>query len=168
MFDQKQNKNCQRVSILKIAIWYKNIDLKALHSKIIVYHHSPVEVVAAITADPIGDHAARWTPPPPIRFRGTLISEAVFQMYMEVSEAQHVRSRVPWGFHDTDVTGWWYLRSSLSRVTQAAEGLATTDIGSMVQIRTPEAHPTASSEAEYGRHAMQATWKSAKIKYWRL
>ena len=43
--------------------------------------HVPVDVVAAMTAVPKGDQEAKWTPPPPIRFNGTLTSEAVFQMY---------------------------------------------------------------------------------------
>ena len=34
-----------------------------------------------MTAVPKGDQEAKWTPPPPIRFNGTLTSEAVFQMY---------------------------------------------------------------------------------------
>ena len=40
------------------------------------------------------------------------------------------KSKVPWGFQDREVTGWWYFKSSDKNETQAAEGLATTDKGS--------------------------------------
>ena len=40
-----------------------------------------------------------------MRFNGIFFSEAVFQTYIEVSEAEVVRSKVPWGFQVKDVTG---------------------------------------------------------------
>ena len=89
-----------------------------------------VEVVADITADPTGDHLAKWIPPPLILLTGTFNSEAVFQTYMVLSAAELDKSKVPWGFQDRDVTGWWYFKSSDKNETQAAEGLATTDKGS--------------------------------------
>ena len=78
-------------------------------------------------------------------------------MYMVVSEAQQDNKSVPWGFQASEVTGWWFFKSSLSKETQAAEGRATTDKGSTVQIKTPEAHPIANSDAENGRQAIQDT-----------
>ena len=89
-----------------------------------------VEVVADITADPTGDHLAKWIPPPLILLTGTFNSDAVFQTYMVLSAAELDKSKDPWGFQDRDVTGWWYFKSSDKKETQAAEGLATTDKGS--------------------------------------
>ena len=96
-----------------------------------------VEVVADITADPTGDHLAKWIPPPLILLTGTFNSEAVFQTYMVLSAAELDKSKVPWGFQDRDVTGWWYFKSSDKNDTQAAEGLATTDNGS-TRIKNPK------------------------------
>ena len=83
-----------------------------------------------------------------MRFNGIFFSEAVFQTYIEVSEAEVVRSKVPWGFQVKDVTGKWDPKSWLKNDTHAAEGLATTDSGSTVQTSTPDPQPITSSEAE--------------------
>ena len=85
-----------------------------------------------------------------------LTSDAVFHTYIDVSAAEADISKVPCWFQDKEVTGWWDLRSSLKKDTHAAEGLATTDSGSTVQMSTPEAQPTANSEAENGLQAIQA------------
>lgn len=76
---------------------------------------------------------------------------------MVLSPAEPDNNTLPWGFQAKDVTGWWFLRSSLSKDTQAAEGLATTDKGSTVQIKMPVPQPTANSEAENGLQARQQT-----------